>query len=706
MPEEKSLKERIEAELEALEESREVVENILGAVKLIIDLDTGRHDSEALAGAQRSAKHILNVAATLVTQPGRSRQLRRAAERGLLSAQLESIQAITSQLVNPSSRFREYLRGKAGAGATYVAGYLEENAAVGAAESAEKRTFSGDVLTLSAALSQTWDVIHGGQDVWAAVGSRLAERTAAALDDQLGHLDRLTRGLRQLIRTLERPRYDPYWALLLRNRRVALALMRLARANLHRTIRFLDEYQGFDRGRYRQALGQLLGAQGALANTPEGEQARAWLIDFVKDWNELDSFRGAIDKAEDRSHRQRDALQADWEALVDSLEADWEATEGRGLLQRLEALEESQDFFDDDTGLLNTELGGLEVAFTGLADIADLRAALAAFRDSHRQTFRRISAFLRASAELEAARQDLGPIREDLIGLVGLIEVLALDMEAVEGRLELMASMPGWVARLGLMRGAMDAHLGPEVQAALAGGAQLAVFATEYLDAVAVLSELDLFQASTPPADTQKDGPGEQLFHLVERLLSGQSQDATAPDQAVHALRNWLRQLHRVRGQLVRARSAVGRIPQTSHPAVTELERLIEAHTPYLDGLQWIMDSGHWSWAASLNAGIATQAGLLAHRARLLFFNTLKLPRAHELLQDVLNWLEDQNQRLLQEQAALDTEGQLQAASLEHEGQEANRLSAALDQLADILDDEVELKQVELQAVRAEADLI
>ena len=232
-----------------------------------------------------------------MTDPGRSRQIREVAERGANTLALEAVQLIVDKLANESTRFENMIREGAGDLATAVVG-------------------EGIV---SVALSRTWDIVHGGPDVWAALGSGQVRKAAAQVNQQRVVLGRLISRVQALADSVGCPSYDPYWALLIRNRETALALMRMSRANLRRVIRFVDQYQGFDQARYRHALDQLLAAQGALAETPEGDAAREWLDNFLRDWDELDSFRGALDRAEDQPRQRYEALREDFEERVDHL---------------------------------------------------------------------------------------------------------------------------------------------------------------------------------------------------------------------------------------------------------------------------------------------------------------------------------------------------------------------------------------------------
>ena len=351
----------------------------------------------------------------------------------------------------------------------------------------------------------------------------------------------------------------------------------------------------------------------------------------------------------------------------------------------------ADDFFDDR--------GALRL-LVNMSDVAETKLELATFRDGHIQLHRRLQALLRLGPEMAQARQDLGPIRDDLTALEDRIDALEQEMVGTQGRLSLMASMPGWVAQLGMIRGAMNAKIGPEVQDALGAGQQLALFTTEFVELVDYLDhpEVSLLRSSLPPAGTERNGRGEVLLHKFERALTGQSEEDSLREGLAGDLRRWLVDLHETRRQINRMASALSQVPLTSHPIVDGIDDYISSYAPALDGLQWIIDSGRWSWAVDLNADLLTSAGVLAHQMRTLIFGELKVPEAQNLVQSALDWMEQQHRNLLSDLDVIDSNWRLQEDMIDQNQMRLQTIQESLGTLAVSFDQVEEVARRELEA--------
>lgn len=683
--EESTLRARAQAQLAGIAEAREVVGDIAALLNVVLTVGINQYNTELVDAQRRQIRYTAAVAKDVLTQPGRSRALRQTVERGLVLGQQEAINAIYG-LFEPVERFREDARARRG---DEVAGAIAGEVGAQPQEVAE-------------ALGYVWDVVHGGPEVWAALGSAQVQKALDACRAQQRNVQALITGLERVLRDVRRPRYDPLWARAIRQREQALFFLRLARANAERTQRIVEEQNGFDARRYRHALDQLSAAQAVLTASPEGEAAQAWLTQFMANTQDLGFFEAVYNETRAPDRETIEQARTQWEAATEALgeDDDLDAADGslRATLGRTEqAVATAGEAFDD---------GGALQFLSGLSEAADLKRHLARVGDHHTTLYRRLAALRRMRGEMEQARQDLGPIATDLASMIETIDALEQDMKGTQNRLALVSAAPGWVARLAVLRASMDAALGDEVQEALGAGHTQALFGTQLLGLIDFLdnaAQVSLFRGPTPPASTGRDGVGAAILHHLDLLLSARSQDTDAAEGLEQRVQGWLAELSALRQQLGHLSLALARVPRTEHAAVDRLDEYIASYSPNLDGLAWAIDSGRWSWAMRVNADLAGQAGMLSYRIRqTLLGGAARVPKVGELTRSLIDWLNLQRRALLAEIGAEESHLNSHTVALERQRAELERVQSWVDALAEALTEE-ERQQMDLLSQFTEA---
>ena len=675
-----SPKQQARDRLATFSQGRQALNDIIDLVKLSLQVYRVQRNREAQFATQRAAQHAIDTAKGLLTQPGKSRALRQTAERALVLAELEGIKQL-SELINPGGRWRAWGAHQVSEGASQ-AGLTGLWYGPTGAEAAPTET---EAVTLD----KVWQVVQAGPEVLAALGTRQVAKLHVQVQAQQDALATLNDGIERFLSEQGRVRRDPLWASLVRNREGCMAFLRLAKANLKTMRRHIAEHQAFDTGRYRAARSQVTAAQGALTEAPEGIAARRWIADYIRgrqaagelpDW-----WAGLFGDEPLPEERRIEEAQRAWGQLAGQIEVSAsEEAALRALLQDAAALE--GDLSDEGT------LAGL----SGLVAAADLRLALQTLHDGHRPLAWQLQSLLRLEGQLQQAQRTLGPLDEDLAGLIEQIDTLEEDIIATRGRLALQAAIPGWTVRVGMVGGVMDTLFGDEVLAALEAARPGAEFEGETKDLVEYIrdSEAISLLRGDPPPSLVPGGTGGQIIADVELLRSGSRAEHDGGGAAydlveetiANRMRAWQAELRVVGEQLTHLARALSRVRPVQHPLVDDLFTFLGDHQPALDGAQWLLDRGWWGTLLQWNTGGLGQAGVLAHQVRSLLQSGLQdLPKVSEYLGQVIAWLDGTRADLYRELEALDPDVERLNESIEGEGRRVEEMEENLDGLQTLI---------------------
>lgn len=468
-------------------------------------------------------------------------------------------------------------------------------------------------------------VVQGGQAAYLALAYNQIFIAQQQVNDVRTLITNQINGCQAMIRVLNSIYGDHLYRKLDANRRAAIAFLINSERNFDAVALEIERRGVFNQGRYRSGMAGITGAQASLAAGSRRDRIRAQGTSYNRREPSLDVLRAIpelviVDDAFESAVDEARAALADQEANI--------------------------DIPFDVPEIVTDEMGTI---FQRFRDAASIAASMTTDRENILHGHRRMLLRLRAIQELEneigAARQQMAPIRDEIIRFSDRIEALREEMQGDKTRLELMNQTSNWLLRLSFMKYRMENTVRPESFTAIS---QQNILNDDYRRIAQRLADIEIVSTEEIENIIQE---GRDVVGQFASALTGRPD---IPQELIAKINSYRARLVQLNIQYGKIQSAISNVRRHRHSSVDQLNEFINGNPILYGGIRLLIDSGRWRALGCFNAQLVTEAGLLEFALRKSILNLVLPPSTQNLIDRLLELLRRDKERAEEEATMLE----------------------------------------------------